>query len=307
MTSKYPVTRNSFPATPGSDRKVTVATAPVTSLEETVVVDHHVSHPADEKDDKVLAVKQRELQKACALAKSLKGSSVLRMPGVKFVSLRNGSTKGGMPDLAISCVLATGFGISVNTAAGKYLQFLNGSTSFKISNVGSSSEFSSFGSIFDEFFIHSVDFKYKPVNRYSANSTGNAVLATAAGAPGFVNTCGASVTCLQHNQPAYSDASSDWIASSVAAGARYVDMGTPWIVTWKNNEKFSWDGPQGDQTTVTNTQAWCNLANSAEYGGLIQLATPLASGAAAGIGDLTEGGVFGHVLAHYHVSFRARS
>jgi len=212
-----------------------------------------------------------------------------------------------LKNLKLTCYVSYGTNISVNSGAAKYLQFIGGGTGFFVNQVASSTEWASLGSIFDEVFVHSMELSYMPVNKYSANTTANQGTSAAAGQPGFVNTLGANIFGLQHNQPLYADSSSTWYVSSIATDSKWVNLGDPFHFKWNNYENFAWDGPEGDTTTAAMTQSWLNIANVAKLGGYISIATPEASGAAAGLGALVEGGVFGHCLIRWKVSFRARS
>jgi len=192
----------------------------------------------------------------------------------------------------------------VNTGGAKYLQFIGGtSTTLPWTNVSSAAEWTAIDAVFDEFFIRSVTLKYMPRNKYSAQSTASA---SATGSPGDVNTCAATVVFLHHNAAPYGDTSSTWTAACNAQQHKLVNLGDNWSFTARNPEKFSFDGPLGDQSSVA-TMGWCNIAQSGHYGGFFQLATPLASGASAGIGALLEGGVFGDFIIVYDVAFRARA
>jgi len=192
----------------------------------------------------------------------------------------------------------------VNSSAGKYKQFIAGVTPLQVSTVGSSSEFASLSAIFDEFFVHRVSLHYRPVNKYSANTTASS---SAAGSPGQINTLGAVLYNLQHNQVDYADNSSLCTNGMASWGSSWVNLGDNFTHDWHNVEKFSWDTPLGDQTTSHSTQSWCNINNTSDYGGILGFGTPDPSGASAGIGTLLEGGIFGHVMIEYVVSFRARS
>jgi len=195
--------------------------------------------------------------------------------------------------------------IVVNSAAAKYLQFINGSsTKITWNQVGSASEFTSLDAIFDEFYIRSVTLRYIPRNHYSAQSTASS---SATGSPGDLNTCAATLVGLPHNGAAYADSSTAWVIMLAAQHKKFVDMGAPWIYKFANPEKFAWDGPLGDMATSNSTMMWCQNSNTSAYGGLFQLATPAASGAAIGIGTLLENGIFGDLIIEYDVCWRARA
>jgi len=275
-----------MPSTPVVEKKH-VATAPKLLIEDSVLV---ARVDEDEKEPNATGVvaPARLSLKTLLQSKSSSGSMKLK-------------------DLHTTLYCSYGVNISVNSAAAKYLQFIGGGTGLFVNSIVNSTEWASLGSIFDEFFVHEMELSYIPVNKYSANTIANQGVSAAAGQPGFVNTIGANIFGLQHNQPLYADSSSVWFVSSIATDSRWVNLGDSFKFTWKNYEKFSWSGPEGDTSTAAMTQSWLNLANVAKYGGYVSIATPEASGAAAGLGALTENGVFGHCLVRYKVSFRARS
>jgi len=217
------------------------------------------------------------------------------------------SMKSSLANLRLSCYLYSGSPLSVQAVAGKYILSIGGSTSFGPKQISSSLEWSSFNAIFDEFFIHEQKFEFRPNNKYSSNAGANTVLATAAGAPGYLNTCISTWAALQHNQVVYADSSSAWAQAMSSFESAAHNLADNIDFAWKNEEHFDWDGPVGDQTTTNMTTTWCNFNNVASYGGAVQVFTPYVSGAAAGLGDLTESGVFGFMLIRYTVSWRCRS
>lgn len=221
-----------------------------------------------------------------------------------LTGLKGAFTSKGMYHLSVRG--AYGFTVSVNSVAAKYLQFLDGTNPKQWSSiVASMAEIANFDAIFDEVFVEKMVFNYQPLNKYSAQSTASTA---ATGSPGFVNTLGAVVTYLPNNSAAYTDSSATWYAMRASEHSHYVNLGDSFSFTAKNTVKFAWDGPLGDQSSGHTTQDWINIANiSSAMGGLFQLATPEPSGAAAAIGTLLEGGIFGHVLVDVYLHFRARA
>jgi hypothetical protein len=202
-------------------------------------------------------------------------------------------------------VLWFGGQIIVNSSAAKYLQFLNGVTQLTWGSIlGSLPELTSLDSLFDEFFCRKMRLHFHPRNMHSANSTASA---TAAGSPGDLNTCGATIVGLPHAASPYTDSNMSWINMSASERKKFVNLGASWSFSFPNPEKFSWDGPVGDQTTSFMTMSWCSFTAIAKHGGFFQIATPAASGASAGIGSLLEGGIFGDYIIECHVACRARA
>ncbi len=170
--------------------------------------------------------------------------------------------------------------------------------------VANASEFSSLDVLFDEFWIKSVTVRYWPRNKYSAQSTATS---SASGSPGDLNTCAATFYFLPNAATNYTDQSTAWVNASVAAQHKTVNLGENFTFTVRNPEKFSWDGILGDQTTGSSCMSWCQTTNATKYGGYFGIATPVQSGASAGIGLLLENGVFGDAIYSFDVAWRARA
>jgi len=197
--------------------------------------------------------------------------------------------------------------IVVNGSATKYLQYLDGVSSLvsltwtKI--LLNLDEISSWSLIFSEVFVHWVELEYYPRNKYSSNTTASS---TPAGSPGDLNTCGATIAFVPHNTAAYSDISAAWYTMRAATQSKSFNLADNMVFRAHNMEKFAWDGPLGDMTTSATTMSWCTLSALSKLGGLFQLATADASGAAVGIGNLLEGGVFGDYIVKVRYSLRSR-
>jgi len=200
--------------------------------------------------------------------------------------------------------LVLGYPLVVNTNAGKYLLMVNGATSVPWNYVASTAEFTALDAIFDEFFVRKVTIEYHPVNKYSSNSTASG---SAAGSPGQLNTLQVSRVFLPHAGALYADSATIWQAMLVSPKSGLSNLAMDWRWTVTNEEKFTWDGPLGDMSTAGSTMSWCQTTLSSKYGGNYQFSTPDASGAAAGIGTLLEGGVFGHVTFFFDIAFRSRA
>jgi len=192
--------------------------------------------------------------------------------------------------------------VTYNAAAGKYIQTFNTAATYPILNVGSAVEFSTLDALYDECFVHYADFQAVPRNVYNTSA-----YCTADGDFKNGGTCGATVVGMQHNAAAYGDGVNAWINMLTQQQHAVVDLGKPWKFRWTNIEKFSWDTPLGDQTTAASTQGWCqNSLVATKYGGYLQLATPLATGAALGIGNLVEGSTPCDIAIRFRISMRAR-
>lgn len=205
--------------------------------------------------------------------------------------------------------LAQSASIVVNSAAGKYIQFFNTSqTNLPWQQLSSAAEFSTLDVLFDEVFVHSCRLVFKPRNGASANYSSNAVAATAAGEPGQLNTCIANIYFLPHSAPVYTDNSSTFQNSAIVSQHKIVDLGRAFKFVMLNPERFDWRGPLADQTSTASAMGWMIFGRvSTNLGGNAYMATPVASGAAAGLGTLTEGGVFGDYMIYWKLSVRSRA
>jgi len=217
--------------------------------------------------------------------------------------LGNPKMKGSRADVKLRIRAFAGGTLACSASPGKYQLVIAGGTSGVSigGTLANTSEWTSINSVFDEFFCHSAKFHYRPVNRYSANSSAST---GSAGLPGNVNTCGVVWTGLQGNQAGYTDSSTAWVAAAQSYEHKFVELGSPMTFTWKNRVKFD---PNGVMDITTGTTTWMNVGSTSAYGGLVQAFTPEVTGASAGIGVLTESGVFGHVLIEFDVSLRCRS
>jgi len=195
--------------------------------------------------------------------------------------------------------LAIYYAPTVNTSAGKYLQFLaTTGTVVAFSGFASAAEFTSLDVLFDEVFVHSMTMIYKPRNKYSAISTAAAAADT--------NTVAANIYFMPSGAAQYTDNSNAFVNSAVTTQHKIVNMGENWSVRFYNPTKFAWDGP----TNVPNTTGWMGwilMSSVSGIAGYSAMATPVASGAAAGFGTLLEGGVFGDMMVYYDVSVRTRA
>lgn len=198
---------------------------------------------------------------------------------------------------------------TVNSAANKYLQFVSGSSANLTwaSLLNGLPELSYLEGLFNEVFVHSVKLDFIPNNSNSSNNTAST---TTAGAPGNLNTMAAVIAFLPHSQSgAFADSSSGVLASLAdQVQHKFVDMGKKWSFTGKNPEAFDWGAPlTGTSTTSNYPMGWVVLSvGTSTLGGVFNLGTAYASGAAAGIGDLLESGNFGTMLQTVTLSLRSR-
>jgi hypothetical protein len=187
----------------------------------------------------------------------------------------------------------------------KYLQFFSpGSSLTWASIVSASTEFSTWQGLFDEIFVHSVNLKYHANNKFSSNTTASG---NAAGSPGELNTCAATIVFVPFAASAIADSSTAWLQAREQQQSKVVNLGDDWEFTAFNPQEFDWNAPLSDQASTTTSMGWmANSLVSTKLGGLFQYATPYASGASVGIGTLLETGVFGDVAIKVVVSYRVK-
>jgi len=190
-----------------------------------------------------------------------------------------------------------GVNLTANSVAAKYLLLIGANTVWDVNQIQNCVEWGSFNTVFEEFFVHAMTFRFEPNNQFTTGyGTGTVNL----------EDCICSLAAYQHNQPAPTDSTHVWADMQNSRISKVTNTGRPWTFNWKNIEKFSKDGPTGDATTATNSQSWLNILSVAKYGGYASAATPYPSNAAAGAGQFVNGYVFGNILVSWDVSFRYR-
>lgn len=249
---------------------------------------------ASDKGDEKKEVKSKSTQD-----RLMKLAALIQQP-----KLAGKGGKGGLKNLKVKAKLYVGGTLGVSASAGKYLLVWGSNPYFGVNNVQVAQEWNSWDSLFDEFFVLSMKIKYQPNNKYSAN---NAAGSSAAGSPGYVNTCGVTFAAYQHDQPTAADTSSSYVRMMPASKSTWANLGDRVNFTWRNVEKFHWDSVELPNQASTGGQTWMNVSSVNTYGGYVQAATPYPSGASAGIGVLLEGAVFGFFMAEFTVAFRCRS
>jgi len=218
--------------------------------------------------------------------------------------VRYSGKRGGKYTLFAELRLLYGAFVAVNFNAGKYTQTLGGSVNLSWAAIVAACDgFTNLETLFNEFFVRSITLEYQPDNMHSANTSASS---SASGSPGFRNTTGATIYYVPHSQATYADNGSAFYQAREAKYSKFINLGLPWTLVAKNDEKFAWDGPLGELSTSANSQQWLTFPNVSSLGGKFGLITPYLSGAAAGIGDLFENGTFGPFVAHVDIAVRAR-
>jgi len=204
--------------------------------------------------------------------------------------------------LQVRLMLTGGGVISYNSVAAKYNQFIAGAVTNNWAAIASSPEFSSLDVLFDEVFIHSVTMVYKARNKYSGTYP-------ASGTATDVGTCLGCFYFLPNGAGAYADSASAYISAAVAAQHKIVNLGENFTWVMRNPVKFGRNDPVVEQGSASRlAMGWMNFsAVTGNYGGFFGLITPLATGAALGIGTLLEGQAVADFILYYDISVRSRA
>lgn len=176
-------------------------------------------------------------------------------------------------------------------------------TSYANASISSAAEWSSVAALFDEFFIHSVEFTYK-----SFNEGGQGLEATAqpsqgtyvtAAAVNYVLSAGLIGVSLFTTASAYTTAQS----MSNNPTRKLLHSGKDWSYVWRNNVSFDGRGPALDPLTSIGWSGWTLIGAVANIGGAVQFRT-LGDQV---IGDGAHAVNLGYIEIRYDVSFRARA
>jgi len=222
---------------------------------------------------------------------SVKSLLGLNMKGM----LGNGRGKRGMAYMRTKLHLGVLFATSATQP--KWLCQIGGVTGFDVNQIQNSVEWTSFNTVFEEFFVHSMGLQYEPVNQFTTgmqSGTGN------------LEDSGVVIAGYQHNQPAIAETNHSWTDMMNSSQSVYKNTSRPFKFTWKNVEKFAKDGTAGDATTSVNTQAWLNIGSVAKLGGFVTAALPFATAAAAAANAYAINTNFGSIIVTWDVSFRYR-
>jgi hypothetical protein len=162
--------------------------------------------------------------------------------------------------------------------------------SINCSTLGTTTEFSAFQGIFDEFFIHSFTVKYEPNNQFFGPCNLDAAPFVSWSSTALI---GAPV---YHGAPSYASAS-DMINN---VDNRVLHTGKPWSVRWNNNEDAKSTVLVSPSTSLpVASQGWCLFTGVGLYTGFYQLRTSLAL-------PFTSAKTMGQTIISFDVSFRAR-
>jgi len=173
------------------------------------------------------------------------------------------------------------------------------------SSIASVSEWTAIDALFDEFFIHSMRFRYFPINDLGGGvgQGGSAALTCNLTAVASNTTINGPIcmVSLFSGSPLYNACSAMNANSTLAVH----HTGKPFTYYWRNNTKFEPRGISGLFASGTNVgwQGWSQIASSPFIGGQIQFR--LLNDAIIGTGAGAV--IMGSYLMQYDVSFRSRS
>lgn len=203
-------------------------------------------------------------------------------------------------DLPYRTVIGLAFTLSTSAAG-----VLN--TNITVAGVSSSGEWSSFGALFDEVFIHTMQVKFQPrnvlgagVGSVTATTNTNIAINIAGGASNGQTINSGIVMVSLFNGAAQYSAGSNMPENRTHA---IHHTGKPWIYTWRNNTRFDPRGTAISSSTTEAYQGWTLVSNIGNYGGSVQIRQ---------LNDIAFGDA-GHVVALgdyallYELSFRARA
>jgi hypothetical protein len=157
-------------------------------------------------------------------------------------------------------------------------------STINMSVVQSSTDFSAFASIFQEFFVVRCNVKWMPNSRYQYPLGGSSTLSNANLPVGCAQ--------LQHAATVYSSLSS--LLNNY--GAQLNSTGDPFHYAWVNVE----DPKSKVETTTSGTQSWCDTSSGQLYTGALQFLSQSAPPA------LPVSQVLGTFQADFHLLFRVR-
>jgi len=171
---------------------------------------------------------------------------------------------------------------SVVTISSSALGIVN--SVLNVNAIASSADFSSFSTIFTEFFVVKMTAAFVPVSRYQYPLTGVAATSISNRLVGVVP--------LYHSASAYTSVST----MSNNSSFKHHSTADPFSFTWVNNEDW-----RAGVTSSSTNQSWLPTASGGSYNGFIQFLSNAAPPA------LPASEVLGDIVVSYDVLFRARS
>jgi hypothetical protein len=175
--------------------------------------------------------------------------------------------------------------------------------SYQVSTINNATDWSTFTSLFDEFYVHSMRYTFIPFNKggYGVEQTtqpSQGTFATTA-AISYVMACGLVVVAGFGATAAYSTSA----GMCDNPNRKLVNSGDKWSYIWRNNVKFDPRGVSLGPLTNLGWQGWCLVADYANYGGFLQFRTLNEQV----IGSGTHAVNLGTFELEWDVSFRVRA
>jgi len=171
------------------------------------------------------------------------------------------------------------------------------------SSLSSTSEWTSLSSLFDEFFIHSMELRATPINAFDAVG----YFAGGAGTvPGPSNTTNYNIANAGLLLVSLFGAPSSYTSASAMLSNpnfKLVRSGRAWKYYWRNNVKFDPHGVTMTPLTSVGWQGWCLCSEVSNYGGVVQYR--VANDEA--LGDKSHVLTFADIAVIFKVSFRSRA
>lgn len=203
------------------------------------------------------------------------------------------------PDHPYRTVVGGGSNISTNGTG--VLNFV-----WAVNGIASTSEWSTIDQLFDEFFIHTMTFVYKPLNTMGGGM-GTSTATTSGGQPpsitgstgNIILNAGIQIVSLFSNAASYSSAN----AMVPNPTMKELHSGAPWKYVWRNNVRFDPRGISISGATTEAWQGWTLISGASNHGGSVQI----RSMSDVLFGDGAHSNVLGHFTVKWDVSFRARS
>jgi len=169
-----------------------------------------------------------------------------------------------------------------------------------VASISSTSEWSSIDALFDEMFVHTMTFRFFPINNLGGGVGGS----VSAGVTGGITTVADTIIVNAPIQMVnlFNGAATYSTAAAMAANATLAihSSSRQFKYTWRNNVRFD---PRGVNASATGWQGWTPIADASSLGGQIQFRAMQDSTIGSGSAFVT----MGSYLCQYDVSFRARS
>jgi hypothetical protein len=170
--------------------------------------------------------------------------------------------------------------------------------------LSSVTQWSSIDALFDQFFLHSIIFRYMPRNvmggGWGSGNAANAVTTSpTGGSNASIENAALQIVALFGTAGGYTSAS----AMVNNPNLKLTHSSKSWTYVWRNNVRFDPHGIALGSAITTGWQGWSDIGAVADLGGLTQVRT---------INDLTLGTgsailMLGDLFISFDVSFRARA